>query len=162
MNNRETPNYLAPHFDHVQDMRSRWFWFLLLGLAMIILGIIAIGSSNYTTLFTVAFLGAVLAVGGIIQIFHSFWVRLWSGFFLSLLVGILYLVTGFLLLVNPTASAITLTLLMALLFLVSGIFRMINSAYLRFHNWGWVFFGGLISFILGWIILSGWPVTAYG
>lgn len=159
MDNHEDQNYLMPHFGKVADMRKNWFWFLLLGIVMILLGIVAIGSATYTTLFSVAFLGGLLALGGLVQIFHSFWSRQWSGFFLSLLAGILYLVTGFILLANPATSALTLTLLMALLFLVAGIFRMTSSIFLRFSHWGWVFFSGLISFFLGLIILSGWPVN---
>jgi uncharacterized membrane protein HdeD (DUF308 family) len=83
----------------------------------------------------------------------------WSGLFLSLLLGILYIITGLLCIANPRMAAITLTLWIAALCFVIGLFKMITSLMLRFEHWGWVFFNGLITFILGALIYANWPVS---
>jgi uncharacterized membrane protein HdeD (DUF308 family) len=150
---------LVPFLRQIDHVSRNWGWFLFLGIALVVLGFLAVGSAAYTTLITVFLIGALLIAGGAIQIIQAFSAHRWSGVFLSLLVGILYLVTGFLCLYRPEASALSLTLLIAAVCLIGGLFRMIASVLIRFQHWGWVFFNGLITFILGWLILSGWPVS---
>lgn len=103
-------------------------------------------------------LGAFLIVAGLVQVFQRM-ARAWSGFFLSLLLGVLYTVTGILCLAKPAVMAVGLTLWIAAFFFIAGIFRMSTSAYLRFRHWGWVFFNGLVTFILGVLIISEWPIS---
>lgn len=149
----------ARNFASVEQLRKQWNWFLLLGILLIILGVLAIGSSTVVTVASMVFLGALLLIGGVVQLGYSFTTRLWSGFFLSLLAGILYGVVGLVLIVHPLAGALSLTLLLAVFWIVSGIFRMIGSLATRFDHWGWVFFSGLVSLVLGIMIWSGWPET---
>lgn len=150
---------LAHYFRDIRGIRERWLGFFVLGLLLIALGFLAISTAVYTTLFTVVIFGLVLVVGGIVQTVEAFMVKNWSGFFFALLVGILYLLTGLLAIGRPSVSAVALTLLLAAFFLVSGLFKMISAAWTRFDHWGWVFFNGLVTFILGWLIYAEWPVS---
>lgn len=150
---------LVPFLRQIEHVSRNWGWFLFLGIALIILGAAAVAYAGYTTLVTVFLLGILLIIGGFLQIVQAFYAHRWSGVFLSLLVGILYLVTGFLCLYRPETSAVSLTLLIATICLVGGLFRMIGSVLIRFQHWGWVFFNGLITFILGLLILSEWPYS---
>lgn len=143
--------------DAVETIRKNWGWFLASGIALILIGILAIGSSIFTTLFTVAFLGVILLIAGAIEIVYAFWAHRWGGFFLQLFTGLLYLVTGALLLWHPAAAAIGITLFMALMFIVSGLAKMAGSLVYRFHDWIWIFISGIISVILGAMILAEWP-----
>lgn len=152
---------LVSYIRQIDEVKKNWGWFLFLGLALIALGILAIGSTYYTTALTVVLLGWLLIAGGALQVIQAFWARRWSGFFLSLLVGILYVITGFLFIARPEVSAVTLTLLIALLCLASGAFRMIASLFIRFDEWGWIFLNGLITFILGWLIYTQWPLSGF-
>lgn len=149
----------SPSLRDVHELRVNWGWFFGLGVLLVLLGIAAVYSSVFTTLFTVFLLGLLTFGSGVVQIVQSFWARKWSGLFLSLLVGILYLVVGGLFIMRPGLSAINLTLLIAAFFLVSGLFRMIVSLIQRFNDWGWVFINGLISFILGIMIFQEWPAA---
>ena len=135
-------------FDAIESVRKNWGWFLASGIALIIIGLLAIGSSVYTTLFTMSFLGALLAIAGFIGVVYAFWARKWGGFFGQLIMGLLYLLTGALILWNPAAAAVALTLLMAVLFIISGIAKIVGSVTMRFHQWGWVLVSGLISLLL--------------
>lgn len=155
------PADFRPLFVNTEEMRRNWGWFLALGIALIITGIIAASAATYTTLFTVLFLGCILVIGGILKCIYSFSVNQWSGFFLSLFGGLLYLAAGCLILYRPFVSAITITLLLAMLFIVSGSFKMISSAMMRFRQWGWIFLNGLIAFLMGILILADWPLTGF-
>lgn len=149
----------SPNFREINGIRQHWGWFLAFGILLLILGMIAISAAFYTTVFSVFLFGILLLVGGGVQIAQSFLARKWSGVFLSLLLGVLYVVTGFLCVFKPTAMAVGLTLWIAAFCFIAGIFRMVNSAVLRFDHWGWVFFNGLITFLLGALILADWPLS---
>ena len=146
-------------YDILQTARNNWGWFLLAGVALILIGFIALGSAVYTTMFTVSFLGWLLVFAGVIEVIYAFWTVKWSGFFLSVVAGLFHLLVGALVLWNPVAAAAGLTLVISILFIATGLIKMIGSAVHRFREWGWVFFSGLISFILGAMILSEWPVS---
>jgi uncharacterized membrane protein HdeD (DUF308 family) len=151
---------LDPFFSTIETVKRNWAWFLALGIFLIILGFLAIGSATFTTFFSIFFMGFLLLIGGIAKIVYSFWAREWSGFFLSMLIGIFYALVGFLFLAKPIPSAAALTLLMGSLFFVSGLFKIIGSVVVRFEQWGWVLTSGIISLILGILILSEWPLAS--
>lgn len=143
----------------VEGISKKWGWFLALGILLVLLGAAAISTAFYSTIFTMIILGFFLLCGGVVQIFQAVLARKWSGFFLALLLGILYIITGFISISKPAEAAVGLTLLIAVLCFVGGLFRMITSLVLRFEYWGWVFFNGLVTFILGILIYSEWPIS---
>lgn len=159
MNLPTDPSVFTKNFSSLPDLRKRWAWFLGLGIAFIILGFLAVGSSTLVTLGSIIFLGSLLFVVGVVQIGLTPSVRQWSGFFISLLAGLLYTVVGLIMIIHPAASAVNLTLLMAVFFLVGGIFRIVSAASMRFEHWGWAVLSGVIKSILGLLIWLGWPDT---
>lgn len=76
------------------ELSHNWGWFLALGIALVILGMVALGATVATTIVSVIFLGFLLMFGGGASIAHAFMVRRWRRFFYYLLVGILYLLAG--------------------------------------------------------------------
>lgn len=141
------------------QIQKNWGWFLALGSLLVILGLIVISSSYYATVFSVILLGVLLVMAGVVQVVEAFMAHKWSGLLLSLLIGILYLVTGFLCITKPAQAAIALTFWIAAFCFIAGLFRMLASVAIRFPNWGWVFFNGLVTFILGLMIYSEWPIS---
>lgn len=150
---------LSHYFHDIEEAKKHWGWFLALGVLLVLLGFGVAGSAYYATKFTVFIFGIFLLSAGIIQIAQGFMARKWSGLFLSLLVGALYLITGFLCVTKPVAAAVSITFWIAAFCFVAGLFKMITSLLLRFDQWGWVFFNGLVTFILGAMIFSDWPVS---
>jgi len=134
-------------------------WFTALGAALIVLGVIAAGSSVATTFVSMLFLSGVLLVGGVVRIGSAFNAREWTGSLLLALTGALYVVTGILTYRHPISAALSLTLLFAALFLGVGLFRIITSIWYRFPNWGWVAVSGAISIALGFMLWNAWPVS---
>ena len=150
---------LYPQLNQIEEVRRNWGGFLALGILLIILGIIVLISAEFASIFTVFLFGIFLIIAGIIQGIQAFMAYRWSGLFLSLLLGILYIVTGVLCVTNPVGSALSITMLIGILCLIGGIFKIVSSLILRFDQWGWVFFNGIVTFILGLLIYSEWPVS---
>jgi len=142
-------------------LKRHWGWFLVLGIAEIVLGIIAIGAPVVMTLVSAVFFGWLLLVGGILSAGHAFVRKQWRGFFLDLVIGILYVVAGFMIIANPGEAAASLTLLIAMFLLMSGIFR-IYVALTETENLphsGWVLLNGIITSVLGVLIWKQWPLS---
>ena len=155
------PNFQSGVAEDLQELRRNWGWFLVLGIALIILCACAIGSAFVATLATVMTFGILVLAGGCVEIVSSFWARRLGGFFLHLLAGILYVVIGFLMVTRPLAAAAGLTLMLAALFFVGGMFRIIAALSHRFHGWGWVLLNGIITLVLGVMIWQDWPEAAF-
>jgi len=143
----------------MQEVGQHWGWFLALGIFMVIVGTLALGSSVAVTLFSMIFLGWLMILAGIVEAVHAFWKKEWGGLFLHLLIGVLYIVVGFMVLANPAASALSLTLIMAIFFILMGIFRIILAIAMGFPHKGWVILNGIITLILGILIWQQWPVS---
>jgi len=141
-------------------LRGNWLWFVLLGVALVVLGFIALGSVFVASLATAVVIGALLLVGGVAETIGAFWSRGWSGFFLHLLSGVLSIVVGVLFLRAPLDALLALTLLLACLLMVSGIFKIVAALSYRFGAWGWPLVSGAIDVILGVLIWQGWPASA--
>lgn len=141
------------------QLGRHWRSLLTWGILLLVLGIIALAAANYTTLLTVMVFGVILLIGGLIILVDAFtnWWGRWGGFLLHLLIGILYGALGVTLIQNPLWGSATITLLIGVFYLVLGGFRMIESLIYRIGPWGWMFFSGVISALLGFLILNHWP-----
>ena len=156
MNGRtfELPRPIEAMFERV---RTLWGWYFALGVALVALGIGAAAFAYYTTVASVAAFGWILMFAGVALGLLSFLIGRWSGFLLSLSAGILSAVTGMMLLRAPVSGAVALTLLVASFLLVSGMFRAIASVVMRFPNWGWSAFSGIVGVMLGTLLFASWP-----
>lgn len=146
---------------HKDALSANWGWFFVWGLALIILGTFAITYASVTTVVSVVMLGIVLTIFGGVAILDSFqfWWRVWGSFFFHLIQGILYLVAGIMLIKGPIVGSISLTLFFAILFVAVGVIRMINSLVFHLPGRWWRFFNGLLSLVLGILILKQWPMS---
>lgn len=153
-------NDLFVYFSKIPDIKNYWGWFLAIGILLIGLGMLAIGYANWATEFTVILLGIVLIGAGILQIASGFYASRWTGFSLSMFLGLFYIIAGVVSIVKPVDGALALSLLIAALLLVGGAFRLITALRYRFENWGWVVFNGVITMLLGILILAEWPASA--
>jgi uncharacterized membrane protein HdeD (DUF308 family) len=132
-------------------------WFVFLGTALIVLGVVAAAYSLASTYASMLFLAMILLLGGIMRLIAALSAREWTGSLLLALSGALYLVTGILTWRHPIAAALALTLLFSALLLGMGSFRLIASVWYRFPHWGWVALSGLISILLGVMLWNAWP-----
>jgi len=143
----------------LEHLHRTWAWFLGLGIVLMILGVIAIGSAVAATLVSIVLFGWLLIIGGVLEAFYAFWQERWGAFFIDLTIGILYAVVGFMMVANPAATAVTLTLLVAMFLILAGLFRSIAALATRPPHWGWLLLHGLVSLVLGVLIWQQWPVS---
>jgi len=142
-----------------EELRRHWGVCVVLGIASLILGTVALGASGIVTLASVLFFGWMLVFGGAVQAVHAFWFRRWGGFFRHLLGGVLGIVVGGLLVARPLAGAESITLLLAAFFVVGGVFRIMAALAVRFPSWGWTLMSGVVTLLLGIIIWKQWPIS---
>lgn len=132
------------------------------GMVLVILGLLAISGSAFTTYMSVILIGIMLCTGGAIITLNAFtaWWKQWAIFFTHLIIGIAYLIIGLMLAKNPSWGAAYLTFMLGIFYIVLGIFRCIYAVRLRLINLGWGLFNGIITLIIGILILKGWPSTS--
>src|SRR6476661_8353058 len=93
---RETVGPMRRAMQHeLQHLRDEWWWFLVLGIVLVVSGTVALAYPFATSLAAVIVLGVSLLVSGLATIATSFWAGKWSATLLQLLIGIFYTVLGF-------------------------------------------------------------------
>ena len=146
-----------------QSIREHWVLFLIEGIVLVVLGILAIIVPPLATITFTLFLGWLFLISGIMGLITTFWARHTPGFWWSLLSAVLAIAAGIVLLVWPISGAISLTLLLIVFFLIEGV---LSIMYALEHKkelsgrWGWMLASGIIDLILAGIILIGLPGTA--
>lgn len=143
----------------MEKLRRHWGLCVVLGIASVILGTVALGASGIVTLASVLFFGWLLVIGGAVQAVHAFWFRRWGGFFRHLLGGVLGIVVGGLMVARPVAGALSLTLLLAAFFVVGGVSRIMTALAIRFPGRGWTLLSGVVTLLLGIVIWRQWPIS---
>jgi len=148
--------------DGLEGLKPKWGWLVALGIAFIVLGVIGLGMSAYLTMAGIFFFGWLLIIGGIFQIIETFQVSGWKSVLWHVVLAVLYIIAGAIVLYDPVGSAVALTLFLGIAFIVTGIARSIMSFQLRPEPvWGWVLFSGIVSVILGLMILAKWPISSF-
>ncbi|MFI4937762.1 MAG: HdeD family acid-resistance protein [Candidatus Berkiellales bacterium] len=143
----------------LKSLNKSWPWLLVLGFLLILLGSLAIFAATFTTLISVIFLGAIFLAVGVMTIIDSFSNWKGSALFYHFGFGVLYSLLGLMCLLGPVGAAISLTLLLGVFFIVVGVFRIFFAISLHLPTWGWALFSGLMSLLLGMLILMQWPVS---
>jgi uncharacterized membrane protein HdeD (DUF308 family) len=146
-----------------QSIREHWVLFLIEGIVLVVLGILAILVPPVATITFTFFIGWLFLIMGIMGLISTFWARHAPGFWWSLLSAVLAIAAGIVLLINPFSGAFTLTLLLIVFFIIEGV---LSIMYALEHKkelsgrWGWMLASGIIDLILAAIILLGLPGTA--
>ncbi len=142
-------------------MRAKWGWIVALGVVYVVAGFIALGSIVAATVATVYVVGIMMIIAGVAEVISAFQVKSWGRFIFWLLLGILYVVAGFVAFDNPLLTAVWLTLILGAALVASGLVRIYLGFNMRAGSpWVWVVISGLITFLLGVIILAHWPVSS--
>jgi uncharacterized membrane protein HdeD (DUF308 family) len=142
-------------------LERNWGWFLALGIGLLLLGLVALGTTLAVTVLSVMFFGMLLLVGGGLEVIHAFAARRWSGFLLQLLLGLLYLAAGGFMLTEPLAASVALTVVLGLSILATGVSRIALGVTMRGVPISrWVLVSGVLSLLLGGLILARWPASS--
>jgi uncharacterized membrane protein HdeD (DUF308 family) len=142
------------------DLSRNWGWLLAFGILSILLGTIGLGMTFGLTLVSVVFFGALLIVGGTLQVVDAFKCLGWKGTLWHVLIGVLYIAGGLLIVIDPVLASATLTLALAAILIAVGVTRIIMAIQHRAESgWIWLALSGLVSGVLGVMIITQWPVS---
>ncbi|HEY8328608.1 MAG TPA: HdeD family acid-resistance protein [Rhodanobacter sp.] len=136
-------------------------WLIVWGALLIIAGVLALLMPAIAALATALYFGWLLILGGVFEIAYAIHTRTFRGFGWRLLSGLLTLALGIAILAMPVVGIATLTLLVGSFLLLAGIARSILAFQLRpLPRWGWVLFDGVLSIVLAFLIMAGWPQSS--
>jgi len=145
----------------VTPLRAKWGWIVALGFVYVIAGFIALGSVMIATVASVLVVGVMMIIAGIAELINAFQIKSWSKFLFWALLSVLSIVAGFVAFENPLFAAAVLTLLLGASLVASGVVRLFLAFNMkRERPWMWVAVSGVITLVLGLIILAHWPVNS--
>jgi len=144
-------------------VREHWVLFLVEGIVLLVLGVLAIVIPVIATLAVAIFIGWLFLISGVVGLVTTFWARHAPGFWWSLLSAVLGIAAGLVLLAWPVSGAVSLTLLLIVFFIIEGVASIMYALEHKRElsgRWGWMLTSGIIDLILAAIILVGLPGTA--
>jgi uncharacterized membrane protein HdeD (DUF308 family) len=145
----------------IAPLKGKWGWIVALGVVYLVAGVIALGSVVMATIASVYVVGIMMLLAGAFEVIHSFQIKSWGRFIFWLLLGVLYIIAGFVAFDNPLLTAVWLTLILGAALVASGIMRVFLGFNMKGGTpWVWVVVSGLITLLLGIIILIHWPVSS--
>jgi uncharacterized membrane protein HdeD (DUF308 family) len=145
------------------SIQAHWKMFVVEGIVLLVLGLLALLVPPLATLGITIFLGWLFLISGVMGLIATFMARGAPGFWWSLLSAVLGIAVGLVLLASPVGGAISLTLVLIAFFIVEGIASIMYALDHRREpsgRWGWMLFSGLIDLLLAAMILVGLPGTA--
>jgi uncharacterized membrane protein HdeD (DUF308 family) len=144
------------------ELRKKWGWLLALGVLLIVLGTLGLWMSFAMTLATVMLFGALLMVGGVFQLLNAFQLKGWKSMLWHVLIALLYIAAGIVIFTDPVFASLGLTVALAWILIAVGLLRILMAIQLRpASGWIWPLVSGLISVLLGAMILAQWPASGF-
>ena len=152
---------LAPiESSELEKIRRSGGWFVALGVLSAVLGFAGLVFVGMATLVSVLFVGWGFLITGVAEVVHAVVRRGWSGFWFDLISGVVTALAGLFVVMHPLEGASVLTVLIGVMFLVGGIFRVWAGLVERNPYAGWFVVHGVVSALLGLMILARWPVSS--
>jgi uncharacterized membrane protein HdeD (DUF308 family) len=148
-------------YSELEPLRAKSGWIVALGVIYLIVGIIALGSVVMATAASVLVVGIMMMIAGIAEIINAFQIKTWGKFLLWVLLGAFYIIGGLATFNNPLLAASLLTLVLGFALVVSGVTRIFLAFCMKEGApWIWVGLSGVITVVLGLMILVRWPVSS--
>jgi uncharacterized membrane protein HdeD (DUF308 family) len=145
-----------------EAIRGHWVLFLIQGVIMIILGVLAVGEPMVATIAVTLFAGWLFLFSGIVGLAGIFTARHVPGFWWALITAILAILVGIYLIWRPLAGTLSLTLAVGAFFGAQGIVQIITAIghHQVLRSWVWMLITGIANVILALIIWGCFPGTA--
>jgi uncharacterized membrane protein HdeD (DUF308 family) len=144
-------------------LHSHWRLFLIEGIVLLVLGVLAIIVPPIATIAVEVLVGWLLLMSGIVGLIATLRTRSAPGFGWSLLSAVLGIVAGIVLLAWPLSGALSLTMILTVFLVLEGV---VSILYALEHKrelsgrWGMMLFSGVVDLFLAAIIFAGLPGTA--
>lgn len=136
---------------------SSWKWSLGIGIAMLVIGFIAMGNLIVATAASIYLVGVVMLVGGVLQLIHGFRQHQRKAFWI--ISGLLYAIAGIFAISNPFAFSSVLTLWLGIVLIFVGISRLLSIPS-SVPGRGCMLFSSILTLLLGLVLVLGWPANS--
>jgi uncharacterized membrane protein HdeD (DUF308 family) len=135
--------------DAMRDTVRRYsLWYLVQGILMVVIGVLALISPWIASTAIVRLLGWFLIISGVLQAIGLIGAREVPYFWMELLSAVLAIVIGVLLLRHTDAGLLFFSVLFLIYFMIEGMVKAIFAFIIRpFPNWGWVLASGLLGIV---------------
>ena len=146
-----------------ETMREHWVLFLVEGIVLVVLGMLAIVIPLLASLAVTILIGWLFLISGVVGLVTTFWVKGAPGFWWSLVSAVIAIGAGVVLLGWPISGTVSLTLVLIVFFIVEGVASIMYGIEHRREassRSGWMIVSGVIDLILAAIIFSGLPGSA--
>jgi uncharacterized membrane protein HdeD (DUF308 family) len=144
----------------IESLRLKWGWILALGIAQIVIGVVALGDTVTLTFISVLVLGWLLIVSAIVHIVHLMRHREVSSFW-HILNIIIDFAAGLYLIARPGIGAIILTLVLSAFLMATGIMRFIAAFSGEPPHKFWVIVNAVVAVLLGILLWVHWPWSGF-
>jgi uncharacterized membrane protein HdeD (DUF308 family) len=144
-------------------LATHWRLFMVQGVALIVLGLLAIAAPVAATIVANLFIGWLLFIGGVVGLVALFSTHEVPAFLWGLLTAALSVTVGIVLIWNPLEAALTITLVLTAFFIAEGVFQIVASLAYRHMlggSVGWMLLSGVADLLLAAVIIAGWPLSA--
>lgn len=136
-------------------------WSLVLAGILAVLGGLALAAPWAASTVVDVFCGITLIAAGVSQLVMTMGTFTWRGFWLTLLCGTLSIMAGTGMLVLPAAGIAALVTFLGLMLLFESTAKLVAAFAIREHYpWGWILLDGVITGVLGMILLTSRPAEA--
>ena len=140
-------------------MPERRGWRLGLGIAMVVLGVLALASAPLAGIVSAVLLGLALVIGGGVALIGVFRSDSVAEALLMVILTAMLLFTGIGLLADPVRALASITTLLGTFLLLSGVARIVIALFDRRARSGWAVLHGVVNLILGILIFAKWPLS---
>ena len=145
------------------SLRAHWKFFLIEGILLVILGLIAVCIPPLATVTVEILIGWLILLSGVLGLVMTFQTRGAPGFGWSLLSAVVGILVGIALLIWPLSGVISLTLMLSVFLALEGIASIMYALAHRREKssrWQMMLISGVVDLILAGVILAGLPGTA--
>ena len=140
-------------------------WFIALGIAFVLLGVLAWADVVATTLASTVLIGLLLLLAGIVQLVHAAAhhgpgprAGRRTGVWLPALIGLLYLLGGLSILREPVTGSVLLTAFLAGCLIFAGLARAVWAAgHRQLAGWWSLLLSGLVALGIGILVYVSLP-----
>ncbi|MBV8909978.1 MAG: DUF308 domain-containing protein [Gammaproteobacteria bacterium] len=144
-------------------VRRHWVGFLVEGIVLVVLGVLALMAPTLASLAATVFFGWILLLSGIVGLISTLRARTAPGFGWSLLSALVGIAAGLLLLAWPLSGTVSLTAVLIAFLLIEGGLSILYALEHRgalSGRWGWMLASGILDVVLGLLLFIGLPATA--
>jgi len=154
------PQNVNPLEAFTNSLREHWKLFLVEGIVLLVLGLIAVALPALATLGFTIVLGWLFLFSGVIGFATTFMMRGAPGFWWALVSALIGIGAGLALLISPVSGAVSLTLILVAFFVVEGVATIMYAVEHRAQlsdRSGWMLFSGVVDLVLAVMIFAGFP-----